>query len=237
MLSFLPQDSQAFSGIGMHQLTASAPGGVLGAYVVENALAVVEVAVIGAVTPGPNNAAVMQAAVSGGVRRALASIQGVIAGSLLLAALTLAGLGTLFELEPMLVSVFTILSAAYLIWLGLRMIRAAYNSGYPDQSARHHDLPSGLVGMALFQLVNPKAWGLMAALVSVMHPERNLMESALFLAAVSIFVPALCLGLWAAMGLVISRHLQQPKVRFGFDFTMGALLILAAVALLAKTRS
>lgn len=203
---------------------------------IENALTVVEVAVIGAVTPGPNNAAVMQAAVNGGVRQALTSIKGVIVGSLLLAALTLAGLSTLLDLVPALGPIFTAVSITYLAWLGIRMVVAASSATQPGPASGSQDLPSGPIGLAVFQLMNPKAWGLMTTLVSVMRPEGGLFEAALFLAAISVFVPALCLGLWAVLGLAISRHLQQPRARISFDVTMGTLLIMAAAALLVKAR-
>lgn len=203
---------------------------------IENALTVVEVAIIGAVTPGPNNAAVMRAAVSGGVRQALASIHGVIVGSLLLAGLTLAGLCTLFRMVPAFGSILTALSVAYLAWLGISMVVAASSATQPDPGTRGQDLPSGCIGLAAFQLVNPKAWGLMTTLVSVMHSDNGLSEAALFLGAISVLVPAVCLGFWAVLGLTISRHLKHPKLRISFDVTMGALLIMTAAALLAKTR-
>lgn len=48
-----------------------------------------------------------------------------------------------------------------------------------------------------------------------------------------VVIPGLCLLLWACAGAAIADWLRRPGPRRRFDRTMGGLLIVAAVLLLA----
>ena len=74
--------------------------------------------------PGPGNLALITSTAKGGVRGGLAATAGVIAGDQVLMWLAVAGVATLLTTSPRLFNAVQWLGAAYLAWLGLRMILA-----------------------------------------------------------------------------------------------------------------
>ncbi|WP_334154827.1 LysE family transporter [Tepidimonas sp.] len=74
--------------------------------------------------PGPGNLALVTATGKGGVRGGLAAILGVIAGDQVLMWLAVAGVAALLLAYPAAFAAVQWLGAAYLAWLGVRMLRA-----------------------------------------------------------------------------------------------------------------
>ena len=74
--------------------------------------------------PGPGNLVLLTATAKGGLRGGLAATLGVIAGDQLLIWLAVAGVATLLTASPHLFTAVQWLGAAYLAWLGWRMIIA-----------------------------------------------------------------------------------------------------------------
>ncbi|MYG27991.1 MAG: LysE family translocator [Boseongicola sp. SB0677_bin_26] len=181
---------------------------------------------VAAITPGPNNFIVMSASLRGGVAAALPAIAGVIAGSTALLVLVWAGAGTLFEVVPEIQPVLRIAGAAYLIWLGFCLIRKA--SG-PSDGTDDQALPETALGVASFQLLNPKGWILVVTSVSAVGGTLVGIAS---LAVIFVAVMGLCLMIWSVAGQLISRWLVDPRSRRMFDTVMGVLLMGSAVLLL-----
>ena len=75
--------------------------------------------------PGPGNLALITSTGKGGVRGGLAATLGVIAGDQVLMWLAVAGVATLLAAWPPAFYAVQWLGAAYLAWLGLRMILAS----------------------------------------------------------------------------------------------------------------
>lgn len=74
--------------------------------------------------PGPGNLALVTATGKGGVRGGLAATLGVIAGDQVLMWLAVAGVAALLLAYPAAFAAVQWLGAAYLAWLGVRMLRA-----------------------------------------------------------------------------------------------------------------
>ena len=74
--------------------------------------------------PGPGNLVLLTATGKGGVRGGLAATLGVIAGDQVLMWLAVAGVATLLTASPRLFTAVQWLGAAYLAWMGWRMITA-----------------------------------------------------------------------------------------------------------------
>ena len=75
-------------------------------------------------SPGPNLMAVADAALGQGRRSALLVVSGIASGSLLWALLTALGLGALFEVYPILLTVLKFAGGGYLLYMGLRALWA-----------------------------------------------------------------------------------------------------------------
>ncbi len=189
--------------------------------------AVLTIVTIAAVTPGPNNFIVMSAAARGGAAAALPAIAGVIGGSIALLVLIWAGAGPLFEAAPEVQTLLRIAGATYLVWLGFSLIRAARQ---PAEEAETSSLPETTLGVASFQLLNPKSWVLVITAISAMGSTAN---GVISLVAIFVVVMGICLTLWSVAGRLISHLLVEPRYRQIFDTVMGGLLIASAAMLLA----
>src|SRR5919205_4470429 len=74
--------------------------------------------------PGPGNLALITSTGKGGLRGGLAATAGVIAGDQVLMWLAVAGVAAVLKTSPVLFGAVQWLGAAYLAWIGLRMILA-----------------------------------------------------------------------------------------------------------------
>ncbi len=180
---------------------------------------------VAAITPGPNNLIVLDAASRGGFRRALPVIAGVVAGSLMLLGFCMIGLESAFVSQPMLRSAFTVAGCLYLGWLGAAMIRHAGRLA-PSQTV----LPNTFLGVCVFQFLNPKGWVLIMTAIASSAREPSSSDP-LTLALVVATVTIICLAAWALIGSWGARWLERITARRWFDRIMGAALILSAAAL------
>ncbi|MDH0289908.1 LysE family transporter [Pseudomonas sp. GD04087] len=104
--------------------------------------------------PGPGNFALITATGKGGVRAGLAATCGVILGDQVLLWMAVAGVATLLATYPAAFHAVQWLGAAYLAWLGLRMLMSK-----PGDAPRQSRMDNGhyLRQTMLITLLNPKA--------------------------------------------------------------------------------
>jgi threonine/homoserine/homoserine lactone efflux protein len=103
--------------------------------------------------PGPGNLALITSTSKGQVRGGLAATLGVIAGDQILLWLAVAGVAAVLEATPLVFQAVQWAGAAYLAWLGLRMVLARPGDA-PVLTMR----PSHFFRQTLFiTLLNPKA--------------------------------------------------------------------------------
>lgn len=197
----------------------------------QNLLATAGLLLAGAITPGPNNFIVLRQAARRGWRGALPAIAGVVAGSQAILLLAAAGAGAVLAAMPRLGGAIAAAGCVYLAVLGVRLIAARPR---PDdgEPASATGLPAGTWGLAVFQLVNPKAWLLALTVTASAQPELGALRALAMLAALFLVVPSLCLALWAWAGVALARRLERPAFRARIDRVMGAVLALSAVLLL-----
>lgn len=106
--------------------------------------------------PGPGTLALLSSTSQGGLRAGMAATLGVIAGDQILLWLAAAGLATLLTSHPLAFAVLQGGGAAYLIWLGIGLVRAPQASsatapGSPPATAQHARRAF------LITVLNPKA--------------------------------------------------------------------------------
>jgi len=103
--------------------------------------------------PGPGNLALITSTGKGGLQGGFASIFGLIAGDQVLMWMAVAGVAALLSAWPPAFHAVQWLGAAYLAWLGLRMILAKAGDKPVLQIKPHHYFKQSLV----ITLLNPKA--------------------------------------------------------------------------------
>ncbi len=195
----------------------------------ESLFALVGFLFVSAITPGPNNVIVLTEARQGGFIGALPAILGVILGSLVLLALIWSGTAIALNDVPSLAPIFTIVGACYVGGLGLIVLRQASRQDGSDNSEQADGLPRTIVGLAIFQLLNPKAWGLVAtATAAASHASLGF----LVLAALIILICTACLLLWAWCGSVIARLLEDRPAHRWLNRLLGLMLLASAALML-----
>lgn len=185
---------------------------------------------VAAITPGPNNLAVLKAAAERGTAGAGSAIAGVLLGSLALLALALSGAGALFAAQPRLRDAVSFVGCGYLGWLGATMIaRSLWHPRRETQAVT----PAGIIRLVGLQFANPKAWTMVLTATAAARGAMEPVAAAVVLVALFLTIPALCLAVWAWLGLQVVPRLQRRATRVWFDRSMGVVLLGSALALMA----
>lgn len=103
--------------------------------------------------PGPGNLALITSTSKGAVRGGLAATLGVIVGDQVLLWMAVAGVATLLATYPTAFQAVQWLGAAYLAWLGAKMLLAQPGAGPILHIKPHHYLRQAM----MITLLNPKA--------------------------------------------------------------------------------
>jgi threonine/homoserine/homoserine lactone efflux protein len=199
------------------------------------------VAVLVIVTPGPDTALTIRNTLLGGRPAGIATALGVVAGQAVWALATSVGLvALLLASEPAFAAV-RIAGAAYLIYLGLQALVAAFRPGGNGRvvAGPRRDLPTrtavrqGLIS----NLGNPKMAAFFPSLLPQFVPAGD-----------PAFLPLLLLGLvfcsltfvWlSAYAVVVARAgdlLRRSRVRRAMEAVTGAVLVALGLRLAAEQR-
>jgi threonine/homoserine/homoserine lactone efflux protein len=207
--------------------------------------AILSVALAGfalSVTPGPSMLYVLSQTVGQSRMAGLASAVGLCLGGIALAIATALGLAAIFARFDWLVSALRYLGAAYLIWLGIGMIRTARQSarmGLDTNEVVHKPILSLMWQGVLVEVLNPKTVLFFALFlppfVSVDQGSVDGLQVTLQLLVLGSLVPLTALPadiLVAIMGSALTKTLRKNQVaRAMLARTSGLLLIVIAVGL------
>jgi threonine/homoserine/homoserine lactone efflux protein len=186
-------------------------------------------AVVGSITPGPNNMISTASGAAFGFVRTLPQMLGVSVGfPLMLVALGL-GLGEIFRAAPWLHETLKYAGAAFLLYLAWRIASAA---GVEDAEAKR---PLTFVEAAVFQWLNPKAWtlafGVLAAFTTPGLSFAGILTEITVFAALFGVIAFLALVVWCLFGVMIARALRDERKRKVFQLSLAGLLALSVVFL------
>jgi threonine/homoserine/homoserine lactone efflux protein len=195
----------------------------------DSIVAIISIALLAMITPGPNNFIVMHCAVKAGFRAAIPLILAVISGALCISTLVWMGIATLLEAVPWLQNMITIAGAGYLAFLGASLMLKKVTS---SQSANQNLLPSTFKGVFVFQFFNPKSLVLISTLISELARVYSALTSMAILLILMLMIPLLCLTIWAGFGHLLSAYLCQASVANLFNKIMGGLLLVPALYVL-----
>ncbi len=185
-----------------------------------------------AITPGPNNFMLLSSGARFGMRRTTAHLLGVTSGFLGIVLIAYAGVGTLIETYPILKSALTVVCVLYLAWLGYQLLREGFARQVTIDAGASEPLtsaPQTWLQGALFQLVNPKAWGAAVAAVGIVA--RNALPPAtslLLLLGVTAAILPPCTVTWVLFGAGLRPFLRVRWIRIAFNISMAALILVTA---------
>lgn len=175
--------------------------------------------------PGPGNFALITATGKGGVRAGLAATCGVILGDQVLLWMAVAGVATLLATYPAAFHAVQWLGAAYLAWLGLRMLLSK-----PGDAPRQSRMDSGhyLRQTMLITLLNPKAIVFyMAFLPLFVDPVKHQGLVTFAFMAATVAVVTFLYGLVAVLltHRLAERMRANPRVANLLEWLAGACLL------------
>lgn len=171
-------------------------------------------------TPGPNNVMLTASGANFGYWRTLPHMAGIVIGIMMMNVMVAAGLGVLFERYPVVQSTLKIAASAYLVYLAWKIATAKTSNKEGESDAR----PMSLVGGALFQFLNPKAWMMViTAIGSFTLAGDDYWISVFWVVVIFMLMGFPCNSLWAAFGTVVGRFLSSPTAQRWFNLIMGGL--------------
>jgi hypothetical protein len=156
--------------------------------------------------PGPGNLALITSTGQGGLRGGLASVMGLLLGDQILLWMTVAGVAALLQSYPHLFMSLQWLGAAYLAWLGARMVLAK-----PGEGPSINITPGKYFKETMFiTLLNPKAiMFYFAFFPQFINPEQHQGMTTFVFMALTIAV----LGFMYCFGVVLITHNMAERIR------------------------
>jgi threonine/homoserine/homoserine lactone efflux protein len=176
-------------------------------------------------TPGMDTALILRTAVAGRPRLAWGVILGIQAGTLIWGTLTSAGVTALLTASQLAYDVLRWAGAAYLVWIGLGMLRDAVRrrpAAAPVVETPGGFLAGGRRGL-LTNLLNPKVGAFYVALLP------QFMPAGAFWYGVGLTAIHVLLGVtWSAVLVVLAGRLRavlrRPLVSRGIDAVAGTVV-------------
>jgi len=176
------------------------------------------------ITPGPNNVMLTASGANFGLKRTVPHMLGIAAGCALQLLAVCAGLGALFVRWPHLQDALRWVGAAYLVWLGWKLLRPA------GSDARHAPRPMTFLEAVIFQFLNPKAWVTALTAATLFLPrELGPVPAALYMLLWGVLLPCPALLVWALFGTSLRSVLTRPRGRLAFNSAMALALGVTAV--------
>ncbi|MGW2553862.1 LysE family translocator [Streptomyces sp. NPDC001635] len=193
------------------------------------------VAAVLTITPGLDTTLVLRAAASQGTRNAYATVFGISAGMLCWGLTSAIGAGAILAASPTAYNWLCIAGAAYLIWLGIGMLRRARGRGQREQSS-----DTTAISPPSVQEVPLRSWS-RGFFSNVFNPRFGLFYMAMLPQFIPDDTPPFLMGLllalihnaidliWFSLLIVgvrlLGHWLNKPGVQRGLDCVAGLVVI------------
>lgn len=176
------------------------------------------------ITPGPNNVMLTASGANFGFRRTVPHLFGISAGCAIQLVAVCAGLGALFNRWPVLHTVLRWAGAAYLLWLGWKLLRSG------EVAEGQAPEPVTFLEAAAFQFVNPKAWVMSLSAVALFLPTGlGVIQASTYLIGMMVIINLPCISVWALFGSSLRGLLKRRAARLTFNACMAVALAATGV--------
>lgn len=170
--------------------------------------------VVTAITPGPNNLLLASASMRFGPRSTVPHLVGIVVGLGSMLVLCALGLSIVLKEHEWIMAVMRVGASLYLLYLaytiiGLRLDAVKDNALTIDQAR-----PLTVLQSVLFQCVNPKAWMMSVAAISLttsMNVQPLPAAAMVLLCFASVGLA--CNSVWIFLGAAIRRYLHKQRVQ------------------------
>jgi leucine efflux protein len=174
--------------------------------------------------PGPGTFALLTSTAKGGLRAGAAATLGVILGDQILMWLAIAGVAALLAARPVLFHAVQYAGAAYLVWIGLKLIFAAPGAAAPVRITPGHYLRQAMV----ITLLNPKAIVFyMAFFPLFIRPDthQGLLTFAAMGATIATITAVYCLTLCAGARAISAKVKSHQRLAKALERLAGIFLV------------
>jgi RhtB (resistance to homoserine/threonine) family protein len=203
---------------------------------VRELLAFVGVVAVIVVAPGPDMALVLQNGLARGRRAAVETALGINAGLLVWAVAAALGIAGLLHASAPAFTALKLAGAAYLVWLGLRALAAAWR-GAPETAVEGRRRGSPFRQGLLSNLLNPKIALVFTTLIpQFVDPARPGAPQTLLLAAIFLALGLVWLTSYALLVARVSEVLRRSAVRRVLNALTGTVLTALGVRLAFEKR-
>ncbi len=171
-------------------------------------------------SPGPSTISVTAVGAAFGARRALGYLAGLVLATTAVLLVVASGMLALALAVPGVVPVVTVLSAAYILYLAVRIASA------PPLAARDAAAPAPSLGAGLLLGIgNPKAWVAIAAVfagsrLEGLSPGQAAVAKTAVLAAMIVVIHLV----WLLLGASLARWLRNPVASRAVNLVLAAVL-------------
>jgi threonine/homoserine/homoserine lactone efflux protein len=181
-------------------------------------------ALVGSITPGPNNALLLASGIRFGFGRTIRHVAGTAMGMGALVFGVATGTGAVLLAVPGAGLAVKVIGSAYLVYLALR-IATSHGAGRTAVSR-----PLGVWAGAAFQFANPKAWLFALAVAGTfLPPGLGPLAGGLAVAATCGVVILATAAVWAAGGAALSRIVDDGRAQRPINLAL-AVVLAASVA-------
>jgi threonine/homoserine/homoserine lactone efflux protein len=188
---------------------------------------------------GPNNLLSVTNGARHGVGTAVLAALGRLAAFALMIAVAGLGMGALLTASEMAFQAVKWLGAAYLVWLGLRLLRAPAPAAMPPGEAHAGERPSrhALARQEFMVAIgNPKAILIFTAFFPQFVAPSAYASSYLLLGATFLLLEAMAIALYALLGARMRRFAQDGRAMRWFNRASGGMMIAFGLLLAAARR-
>ncbi|MFD7498765.1 LysE family translocator [Streptomyces sp. NPDC059832] len=183
-------------------------------------------------TPGLDTALILRTSALGRRRRAWGVVLGIQTGTLLWGALTSLGVTALLTASHLAYTALRWAGAAYLVWLGARMLRDTFRGRRPAPNTTDAALLSGTDSLrggwrqgTLTNLLNPKMGAFYVAVLPQFIPEgANHFAMGLLLTTVHILLGLVWSAALIGFARVLHGWLRRPRARLLLDRITGTVI-------------
>ncbi|MBF8186068.1 LysE family translocator [Nonomuraea sp. K274] len=179
-------------------------------------------------TPGLDTALILRTSLLAGRRPALGVTLGIQLGTLIWGLLTAAGLSALLAASQPAYNVLRWAGAAYLVWMGVRMVMAARSGaeGVPEQRQEEVRFRTGFSRGLVTNLLNPKVGAFYVAMLPQFIPdEAPHAAMGLLLASVHVAEGLVWSAVLIGFASLMSGFLRSPSVRRFLDRLTGVVIV------------
>jgi len=161
-----------------------------------------------------------------GFRRTLPHIFGICIGFSAVLFAVCAGLDALFTRWPEVQTVLRWAGAAYLLYLGWRILRSG------EAKAGQTPKPLTFLQAAAFQFLNPKAWVMTLTAAAMFLPrELGFLTACAYMVGVMALINLPCITIWALFGSSLRGYLAKPAGRVTFNAMMAVALTITGITM------